>query len=232
MRRLRVDALAAFPDHPGMSVRVLLGDAHRSFVEAMALRLDAEAELEVVAVASRPEEALNAVRAKPVDVAVLAVGPEPGGFVDIGRQLLKRQPELKLIAVAAEDDTALLARAVSEGFRGWVSKDVGIAALLDVIHAVGQGETSIPPRILSQLLPYILQEAEERRAAEAPLAMLTAREREVLKAMVNGQSRQEIAEALTISSNTVRTHMQNILAKLGVHSSLAAVAIARRAGLN
>jgi DNA-binding NarL/FixJ family response regulator len=214
-----------------MIVRVLLGDAHRSFVEAMALRLEAESGLQVAAVAQRPEEALNAVRVKPLDVAVLAVRSEPGGFVDVGRQLLEQQPKLKLIAVAAEDDTALLARAVAQGFRGWVSKDVGIAALLDVIHAVGQGETCIPPRALSQLLPYILREAEERRAAEEPLAMLTLREREVLTAMVGGLSRQEIADQLMISSNTVRTHMQNILGKLGVHSSLAAVAIARRAGL-
>jgi DNA-binding NarL/FixJ family response regulator len=61
--------------------------------------------------------------------------------------------------------------------------------------------------------------------------MLTARERDVLTAMVAGQSREEIADQLEISANTVRTHMQNILSKLGVHSSLAAVAVARRAGL-
>jgi DNA-binding NarL/FixJ family response regulator len=210
---------------------LLLGDAHRSFVEAMALRLEAEDGLRVAAVALHPDEALDAVRTKPIDVAVLTVGPEPGGFVDIGAQLLEQQPALKLIAVAAEDDTPLLARAVAQGFRGWVSKDVGIAALLDVIHQVCLGETSIPPRALSELLPYMLREAADRRAAEVPLAMLTARERDVLAAMVAGQSREEIADQLEISSNTVRTHMQNILGKLGVHSSLAAVAVARRAGL-
>jgi len=136
------------------------------------------------------------------------------------------------VGVAGVDDTDLLAQAVREGFRGWVPKDVGIAALLDVLEAVSRGETCIPPALLSRLLPQLLREEEEQRAAEKPLASLTARELQVLKAMSTGASRHEIAAQLGISSNTVRTHMQSILTKLGVHSSLAAVTVARRAGIS
>lgn len=215
-----------------MNVRILLGDAHRAFVEALSLRLEAEQGIHVVGTVVRPEEALAVVRSRAVDVAVLAVGPEPEGFVGFGRQLTALQPRLKLVAVAGDDDTALMARAVSEGFSGWVPKDVGIAALLDVLHAVCQGETCIPPLLLSRLMPYLVREAENVRTAAEPLGALTGRERQVLKAMVSGLSRQQIAEQLAISSNTVRTHMQSILNKLDVHSSLAAVAIARRAGIS
>jgi DNA-binding NarL/FixJ family response regulator len=215
-----------------MSVRVLLGDGHRSFVEALALRLDAEEGIHVVGTVVRPEEALRLARSRAVDVAVLSVSPDPDGFVGIGRRLTELQPRLKLVAVAADDDTVLLARAVSEGFSGWVPKDVGIGALLDVLHGVCQGETCIPPLLLSRLMPYLVREAQSQRVASEPLAALTAREGEVLRAMVSGMSRQEIADQLDISSNTVRTHMQSILSKLGVHSSLAAVAMARRAGLS
>jgi DNA-binding NarL/FixJ family response regulator len=213
-----------------MAVRVLLGDAHRSFVEALALRLDTEEGIQVVATVVQPEEALRVVGSRTVDVAVLAVGPGPDDFVSIGRRLAKLQPGIRLVAVAAEDDTLLLARAVSEGFSGWVPKDVGIGELLDVLQAVIRGETRIPALMLSRLMPYLVRQSENLRGDE-PLATLTARERQVLKAMVGGLSRQEIAEELDISSNTVRTHMQSILSKLGVHSSLAAVAMARRAGL-
>lgn len=215
-----------------MTVRVLLGDAHRSFVEALALRLDAEEGIRVVETVVRPEEAVKVVSSQPVDVAVLAVGTDADGFVGIGRRLTRTQPGIKLVAVAADDDTALLARAVGEGFSGWVPKDVGIGSLLDVLQGVCEGETRIPPLLLSRLMPYLVREAENKRTAAEPLGGLTARERQVLKAMVSGSSRQEIAEQLDISSNTVRTHMQSILAKLGVHSSLAAVAMARRAGLS
>jgi DNA-binding NarL/FixJ family response regulator len=214
-----------------MTVRLLLGDAHRSFVEALALRLDAEDGIEVVATVVQPEEAVRVVGSRAVDVAVLAVGSGPDDFVSIGHRLTRLQPALKLVAVAADDDTALLARAVSEGFSGWVPKDVGIGALLDVLYAVGRGETRIPPLLLSRLMPYLVRQAQAERSDE-PLASLTGRERQVLKAMVGGLSRQEIADELEISSNTVRTHMQSILSKLGVHSSLAAVAMARRAGLS
>jgi len=214
-----------------MNVRVLLGDAHRSFVEALALRLDAEEGIQVVATVVLPDEAVRVAGSRSVDVAVLAVGPGPGGFVSIGRQLSKLQPSIKLVAVAADDDTVLLARAVSEGFSGWVPKDVGIGSLLEVLHAVCRGETRIPPLLLSRLMPYLVRHSQADRSEE-PLATLTARERQVLKAMVGGLSRLEIAEQLDISSNTVRTHMQSILSKLGVHSSLAAVAMARRAGLS
>jgi DNA-binding CsgD family transcriptional regulator len=76
-----------------------------------------------------------------------------------------------------------------------------------------------------------MTEQEQRRAAELPLASLTVRERQVLEAMMRGLGRDQIAAQLTISPNTVRTHMQNVLGKLEVHSSVAAVALARRAGM-
>jgi DNA-binding NarL/FixJ family response regulator len=214
-----------------MTVRVLLGDAHRSFVEALGLRLDAEEGIAVVGTIVRAEEAIRVVRSREVDVAVLAVGPERDGFATIGRDVLRIRPALKLVAVASDDDTELLARVVAQGFSGWVPKDVGIGALLDVLYAVCRGETCIPPLLLSRLVPYLIGEAEAQRAAAEPLGVLTTRELQVLKAMVSGLSRQEIAAQMAISSNTVRTHTQSILSKLGVHSSLAAVALARRAGL-
>jgi DNA-binding NarL/FixJ family response regulator len=215
-----------------MTVRVLLGDEHRSFVEALALRLNAENGLTVVGTVVQPEDAVRIVASRQVDVAILSVGPGPDSFVMVGSQLLKLHPELKLVAVAAQDDTELLARAVVEGFRGWVSKDVGIRALLDAMYGVIRGETWIPPLMLSQLMPYLLGTAEAHKTATDTLGVLTAREQEVLKAMAGGLSRREIATQMAISSNTVRTHMQSILSKLGVHSSLAAVAVARRAGLS
>ena len=230
---MRVDGPVPLPHHPGMRViRLVLGDGHRSFVEALAMRLDVEPGLQVVAAVVQPEDALRAVQAQPADVAVLAVNTDTAGFLSIGAALLAARPELKLVGVAGADDPGLLARAVRAGFRGWVPKDVGIGALLEVLHAVCRGETCIPPLLLTGLLRRLTCEAEEQRAAELPFTSLTAREQEVLRAMSSGASRQEIAVQLGISPNTVRTHMQSILTKLGVHTSLAAVTLARRAGVS
>lgn len=211
-------------------IRVVLGDEQRSFVEALAMRLEQEPFIRVVAAVTRPEEVLRAVRAQPVDLAVLTVDRH-GGLLDLGPRLSAARPELKLVGVAGTDDTATMARAVQAGFRAWIPKDVGICVLLDVLQAVCRGETWIPPGLLTRLLEHLLTEQEEKRRAEEPLAALTAREQQVLRAMSSGATRDEIARQLCISGNTVRTHTQSILTKLGVHTSLAAVTLARRAGV-
>jgi DNA-binding NarL/FixJ family response regulator len=212
-------------------IRVLLGDEHRSFVEALAMRLATEPGLHVAAAVSVPHDVVRAVRARPVDVAVLAVEDDFGGFIDAGRQALAVRPELKLVGVTSGADVAVLARAVRAGFRAWVPKDVGICVLLDALQAVCRGETWIPPILLTRLLRQLFRDQQDVRAAKGPLAKLTVREHEVLTAMSSGATREEIARRLCISGNTVRTHTQSILNKFGVHTSLAAVTLARRAGV-
>jgi DNA-binding NarL/FixJ family response regulator len=213
-------------------VRIVLGDTQRAFIEALALRLDDEPDVCVVAAVTRPEDVERVVRSQRLDVAVLSADTGAADFVALGSALLSAQPPPFLVAVSGSDDTAALARAVRMGFRGWVPKEAGVPTLLDVVHAVRRGETWIPPLMLTGLLDRLLLEEEEQRAATAPLASLTVREVDVLRAMTNGASRQETAVQLAMSVNTVRTHTQSILRKLGVHSSLAAVAVARRAGLS
>jgi DNA-binding NarL/FixJ family response regulator len=209
--------------------RLLLADRHRSFVEALAMRLDAEPGFEVVAIAVHPDEALSAVRAQPVDVAVLAVDNEDVRFLSMSPDLRRVRPDLNLVAVSGSEDVGLIARVVRHNFRGWVPKEAGVYQLLDVLQAVERGETRIPPLLLTRLLPVLLQQRDERRAAEVSVGSLTRREQEVLQAIAGGATRVEIAQLLAISPHTVRTHMQSILTKLDVHTSLEAVAVARRA---
>lgn len=210
---------------------LLLADGHRSFVEALGMLLDREPTLEVVAAVADAETALRVVRSRPVDVAVLTVDGADNGCLAVSREMLAVRPQLKLVAVAADDDVVLLARAVREGFRGWVTKDRGVATLLDVLDAVLRGETSIPPLLLTGLLAHLLAEHAQKNEVETRLSALTGRERQVLGAMASGASRQVIADELAISTNTLRTHLQSILTKLEVHTTLAAVALARRGGV-
>jgi DNA-binding NarL/FixJ family response regulator len=213
-------------------IRLLLADAHRSFVEALGMRLDGEIGIRVVAGTVRPQDAVRVARTHPVDVAVLAVDGAATEFLDCADELLAARADVRLVAVAADgQDVAALAEAVRRGFRGWVPKDAGVADLIDVVRGVHRGETRIPPLLLTRLLDRLMTEQQQQRAAELPLASLTVRERQVLEAMMRGLGRDQIAAQLTISPNTVRTHMQNVLGKLEVHSSVAAVALARRAGM-
>src|SRR6478752_2356394 len=101
MRQVRVDGTGPLPEHPGMQMtRILLADGHRSFVEALAMRLNEEPGLQVVGVVVQPEEAVRVVTTQPVDVAVLAVDNTPHGYVGIGSRLQAIRPGLKLVGVA------------------------------------------------------------------------------------------------------------------------------------
>ena len=213
-----------------MTIRLLLADGHRAFVEALALRLDAEPDLVVAGVVVQPEDVLPVVAAQQVDVAVLTVGVAPD-FLGTGARLAETRPGTALVAVAEDDDLALVTGALRAGFRAWVPKAVGVTALVQGVRAVHRGESWIPPLLLTSLLPYLLDRREAEQAPDAPFAALTSREADVLRAMARGATRPEIAAELAISAHTVRTHTQNIFTKLGVHTSLAAVALARRAGL-
>ncbi|MEY9848137.1 DNA-binding response regulator [Streptacidiphilus sp. MAP5-3] len=124
----------------------------------------------------------------------------------------------------------LACAAVRAGVRGWVPKDSSLQHLLAVIRGVRSGETWIPPRLLTQVLAELttLHDGLEQDAER--LATLSAREREVLDGLAAGLSRAEIGQRLFLSTNTVRSHVQNLMAKLDVHSSVAAVALAHRVG--
>ncbi|MGY1671020.1 response regulator transcription factor [Geodermatophilus sp. SYSU D00710] len=215
---------------PSARTRLLLADHHRSFVQALAIRLDQEPDLEVVAAVTDAQEVLEFADGRLIDIAVLDVA-EPGGFLEASDRLRVARPQVHLVAVAADDDVAVLARAVRQGFRAWVSKELGVAALLDGLRVVRRGGTVIPPVLLTRLLTHLLDEQEKQRNADVLLTLLTSREIQVLRAMTRGLPRYEIAAELGISLNTVRTHVQGILAKLDVNTSLAAVALARRAGM-
>jgi DNA-binding NarL/FixJ family response regulator len=219
-------------DDGGMGdIGVLVADDHRAFVDALTLCLADEPGIKVVAAATSADEALVAAGAGRPDVALLDVSLGGADGIELGVELARRQPGIRLVALSGREDVATVARALRAGFVGWVSKDVGVAELVDVIHRVHRGETSVPGAMLTQALGHVFNERRDLEESRQVLRALTERECDVLREMMAGASRREAADRLRISENTVRTHMQSILAKLGVHSSLAAVALARRAGL-
>ena len=211
-------------------ISVLIADEHRSFAESLAIRLDVEPDLDVVAAVTRPAQALRAGRGRPADVLIVDVD---GGedFLTMAAPLRAMWPGLGLVAVSGGEDIELLARAVRHGYRGWVPKEAAVETLIDVLKAVRAGETCIPPLLLTGLLAHLLREEAGRSAAAAAIDSLTGRELQVLRALSTGDGRQDVAAQLGISANTLRTHVHNILTKLGVHTSLAAVQLARSAGV-
>ncbi|MER5636004.1 response regulator transcription factor [Kitasatospora sp. NPDC002227] len=159
----------------------------------------------------------------------------PAGPVDgiaLVARICRAYPELRAVVLAAEDDARRAVRALQAGASGWVAKDSSLNQLLTVVRGVLGEETHLPPALLTGVVRELTAARRDRTESERLVETLTPREEEVLRCMVAGLGRQAVAERLYLSPHTVRTHMQNVLGKLGVHSTLAAVAVARRAGVS
>lgn len=234
-------------------IRVLVVDDHRIFAESLAAALAAEPDVDVSAAGSGPaalrclERAVTEGRRFDVvlvdaDLAAVAgavpgqreagSGPPPGADgIALVAGVRVSHPGVRAVVLAERDDPRRAALALQAGASGWVAKDCSLSRLLAVIRGVLREETHLPPALLTGVLRELTAARKHRTDSERLVESLTPREHEVLRCMVAGLGRKDVAARLFLSPHTVRTHMQNVLGKLGVHSTLAAVALARRAGV-
>ena len=212
-------------------IRVSVIDDHRVFAEALAGRLADEPDLEVVGTAGAAAEAFDLFLGNDIDVAVLDLDLAGEDGLAVGRQLRDQFPDLGIVVVTAAVDDSRAAEAVRMGVRGWVGKQSSIESLLTAVRGAARGEIHLPATILTRVLVSLSERARSFAPEAEGIAILTARELEVLRGLTEGLSRNQIGKLLDVSPNTVRTHIQSILHKLNVHSALAAAAFARRAGV-
>ncbi|WP_028797625.1 response regulator transcription factor [Streptomyces purpureus] len=233
-------------------IRVLVVDDHRIFAESLAAALAAEPDVDVSAAGSGPAalrcleragaegrrfdvmlvDADLGAGAAPAVARPVPDGPDPlVDGISLVTGVRSGQPAVRMVVLAEKDDPRRAALALQAGASGWVAKDCSLQRLLTVIRGVLRDETHLPPALLTGVLRELTAARKHRTESEQLVESLTPREREVLRCMVAGLGRKAVAERLFLSPHTVRTHMQNVLGKLGVHSTLAAVALARRAGV-
>jgi len=155
----------------------------------------------------------------------------PGDGIALAGRIRAAYPALRVVVLAGEDDPRRAVRALQAGASGWVAKESSLGRLMAVVRGVLRDETHIPPALLTGVVRELTAARRDRTESERLVETLTPREKQVLRCMVAGMGRQAVADRLFLSPHTVRTHMQNVLGKLGVHSTLAAVALARRAGV-
>jgi DNA-binding NarL/FixJ family response regulator len=212
-------------------IRVLIVDDHRSFAEAIALWLSAEPDIVLVGTIVSLTDADATIRALRPDVLVLDVEVRRENSLPLASCLRTELPGMATVVVTFRDDVETASAAVRAGVLGFVVKDAEPSDLLHAIRAAARGEAWIQPRLLAPVLGELTRHPGTLTPDQQKLARLSEREQDVLAYMVRGYDRASIASELYLSSNTVRTHTRNLLAKLDVHSSLEAVALALRAGL-
>jgi two-component system nitrate/nitrite response regulator NarL len=203
-------------------IRILIADENTLFAEAIAVSLKGLG-MSVVGIASSGAEALAALERSMPDLILMDVGLPGGSGLTAGRAILERWPAARIIALTALDDRSAVDEALRLGFRGYVSKDTSVSKFVNWIRMVLDGHLVFPQR-----LPPVRSGVGRGNEAELLSAHLSRREGEVLTLLVQGADGATMASRLGISRNTVRTHVQNILTKLQVHSRLEAATFAVR----
>jgi DNA-binding NarL/FixJ family response regulator len=217
-------------DGRATSVRLMVVDDHRAFAEALAARLGALDVVDDVVVAFSADEATKKAKAFGPDLILLdlALGEESG--LDVLKVVHASNPDVAVVMVSGTDSMPELVETLSQGARGWIPKDVSEREFLAAIDDVMLGRMWLPPKMISSVLETLLAHGATSPMVSSFIDNLTPREREVLDKLALGMSRGDIADTMHVSPNTVRTHIQSLLKKAGVHSTLAALAKARDVG--
>jgi DNA-binding NarL/FixJ family response regulator len=212
-------------------IRVLLAGQHALLRQAIHSALENEPGMHVVGETRAGIHAVaDAARVTPHVVVLELDRRTPDGTYVI-TALRREMPDCRILLLMDGEDPETLIEALEAGAQGYVSKESPLAELVGALRAVVRGEVVIPQRMVTGIITSLIQRRKERNEGATRVARLTAREQEVLRLLSRGADNVAIGRALVISPQTARTHIQNILGKLGAHSRLEAVAIARASGV-
>ena len=209
------------------SIKVLIVDDHAIVRKGIRALLTTEPNIQVLGEAKDGREAITEVeRLRPDVILMDLVMPEMDGIEAI-RQITSRQPGSRILVLTSFATDEKVFPAIKAGALGYLLKDSNPEELVQAIHQVHRGESSLHPTIARKLLQELARPPQRPPTSEP----LTDREMTVLRLIAHGLSNQEIADQLTISEATVRTHVSNILSKLHLASRTQAALYALREGL-
>lgn len=207
-----------------MTIRILLADDHSVVRQGLRMFLGLDAELEVVGEARNGIEAVQLAQELAPDVVLMDIlMPEMDGL-EATRQIRALQPDTEVIALTSVLENEKVFDAIRSGAIGYLLKDTESEELCRAIKAAAAGQVQLSPQAAARLL-------REERASETLVEELTPRETEVLQLLAHGLANKEIARDLGIGEKTVKTHVSNILSKMGVLSRTQAALQAVRMGL-
>ena len=226
------------PSTGAAPIHVALVDDQALIRSGLAMLIDSQPDLEVVAQASDGREAAASVAVAGADVVLMDVRMPGMDGIEATRALLRRSDAPRVVVLTTFDLDEHVMDAIEAGASGFLLKDAPPEELLAAIRTVHRGDAVIAPsttrRLMAHMAPRLRQDAAREAECErevAAVASLTPREREVLTAMASGASNPEIAADLVLSEATVKTHVGRVLAKLAARDRVHAVLVAHRAGL-
>lgn len=212
-------------------IRVLVVDDQYAFTDMLRVVLELEPDINVIGTALTGDEGLQMALELHPDVALVDYHMPNMSGLDVIKGLRAENELAKVIVLTGDTDEAVMAEAIAEGAVGYITKHQAIREVVEAVRRASEGEPVIPPFMIPRILSHFHRQQQQEQQAQAIREKLSAREIEILEQLARGADNKAIGETLVISPNTVRTHIQNILTKMGVHSKLEATTLALKVGV-
>jgi two-component system, NarL family, response regulator len=204
---------------PFTPIRVLIADDHAIVRQGLATIIDRDPEMTVIAQAEDGRQAIDLFREYQPDVTLMDLRMPHVGGVEAIAAICAEFKQARVMVLTTYDSDEDIYRGLQAGAQGYLLKDVKPNELLNAIRTIHSGQKYVPPDVGAKLVQRMSNPE------------LSEREREVLQAMTKGMSNQEIGAALNIGESTVKSHVNRILSKLGVHDRTQAVIVALKRGI-
>lgn len=208
-------------------IKVLIVDDHILFAESIRRTLEAHG-LNVLGIAGNEMEALPLARSGQPDLVLMDLNLPDADGAEAAKKIMKDCPDAKVLVVTSLTNPRRVTEIIRDGFQGYLTKDTPLAQFVSAVRAAIDGQVVMPMRVARAVAGNKTQDEQD---AALLAEHLTTREHEVLTLLASGATSEVIAEQLSVSLNTVRTHIQNVLTKLQVHSRLEAATFAVKYGI-
>ena len=211
-------------------LRILLGDDHTLIRQGLRKILEERPEWQVVGEAGDGRSAVQQAIALEPNVAVLDVGMPLLNGIEATRQIVRRQPGIRILILSMHSNEAYIIQALQAGARGYLLKDSADTELIRGVSAVAAGKSFFSPAVAKVMLDDYVRQLAEKGIVDR-FESLSEREREIFQLIAEGHTNKDVADLLSISPATVETHRAHILQKLDVHNTAELVLYAVRRGV-
>jgi DNA-binding NarL/FixJ family response regulator len=195
-----------------MKIRVLIADDHGIVAEGLRKLVEAQADMEVVALVEDGREAVRRVMEDRPDVVLMDIAMPTLNGNEATRIVRERCPQTRVIMLSTYSDSVHVYRALQAGAAGYIAKKSVAKEVVDAIRTVHEGRHHLSGQLTEGLIYHVVH----KTASEDPLMLLSSRERQVLQLLAEGYSTVEIAEKLSLSPKTVETYRARMMQKLGI----------------
>jgi DNA-binding NarL/FixJ family response regulator len=212
-------------------VRVLLVDDHVLFREGLSGIISTQPDMEVIGEANDGLEAIVKARELKPDLILMDIQMPDCDGLEATRVIKKELPDTIVVVLTVRDDEEKLFEAIKYGAQGYLLKSIRGQEMLEMLRGALRGDAAISPHLAGRMLEEFRRMSYQMPADDSEILDLTPREQEVLSLVAQGKADKEIAIELSISVNTVKSHLRNLLSKLQVSSRREAARLAKNKGL-